>query len=44
MTSVALLELLFEHVWHATPEFVAGDAELSDVASVRATRRTMRGS
>jgi len=33
MTSVALLELLFEHVWHARPEFVAGDAELSDIAS-----------
>ncbi|HEX6052669.1 MAG TPA: menaquinone biosynthesis protein [Gemmatimonadaceae bacterium] len=33
MTSVALLELLFEHVWHARPEFVAGDAEMSDIAS-----------
>ncbi len=32
MTSVALLELLFEHVWHARPEFVLGDAELADVA------------
>ena len=32
MTSVALLELLFENVWHARPRFVAGDAELSDVA------------
>jgi chorismate dehydratase len=32
MTSVALLELLFENVWHATPEFVPGDAELTDVA------------
>lgn len=32
MTSVALLELLFENVWHARPEFVAGDAELTDVA------------
>ena len=31
MTSVALLELLFEHVWHAKPEFVAGDAEMSDI-------------
>ncbi len=31
MTSVALLELLFEHVWHARPEFVPGDAELTDV-------------
>jgi chorismate dehydratase len=27
MTSVRLLELLFEHVWHATPAFVPGDAE-----------------
>jgi len=32
MTSVALLELLFEHVWHCRPEFVLGDAELSDMA------------
>ena len=32
MTSVALLELLFEHVWHARPRFVPGDAELSDVS------------
>jgi chorismate dehydratase len=31
MTSVALLEMLFEHVWRARPEFVAGDAELRDV-------------
>jgi chorismate dehydratase len=33
MTSVALLELLFEHVWHARPEFVPGDAEMSDIAA-----------
>jgi chorismate dehydratase len=32
MTSVALLELLFRHVWRSRPAFVAGDAELSDVA------------
>ena len=32
MTSVALLELLFEHVWHCRPEFVAGDAEMDDVS------------
>ena len=32
MTSVALLELLFANVWHARPEFVPGDAELTDVA------------
>lgn len=31
MTSVALLELLFENVWHAMPRFVAGDAEVRDV-------------
>lgn len=27
MTSVHLLELLFEHVWRARPEYVPGDAE-----------------
>lgn len=32
MTSVALLELLFEHVWRCRPEFVPGDAELADMA------------
>jgi chorismate dehydratase len=31
MTSVALLELLFEHVWRARPHFVPGDAEVSDL-------------
>lgn len=31
MTSVALVELLFENVWHARPEFIAGDAEMSDI-------------
>jgi len=31
MTSVALLELLYENVWHAKPRYVAGDAEVSDV-------------
>ncbi|HYW30421.1 MAG TPA: menaquinone biosynthesis protein [Gemmatimonas sp.] len=31
MTSVALLELLFEHVWRCRPDFVLGDAELADV-------------
>ena len=31
MTSVALLELLFENVWDARPTFVPADAELSDV-------------
>jgi chorismate dehydratase len=32
MTSVALLELLFENVWHARPVFVPTDAEISDIA------------
>src|SRR5665811_1988041 len=31
MTSVALLELLFENVWDAKPAFIPADAELSDV-------------
>ena len=31
MTSVHLLELLFESVWKAKPAFVAGDAEASDL-------------
>lgn len=32
MTSVALLELLFENVWKARPTFVPADAEMVDVA------------
>jgi chorismate dehydratase len=32
MTSVALVELLFENVWDARPAFIPSDAELSDVA------------
>ncbi|HEX6533830.1 MAG TPA: menaquinone biosynthesis protein [Gemmatimonadaceae bacterium] len=32
MTSVALLRLLFAHVWHAEPSFSAGDAERADLA------------
>ena len=32
MTSVALLELLFEHVWRARPEFIPGNSELADIA------------
>ena len=32
MTSVALLQLLSEHVWRCRPEFVPGDAELADLA------------
>jgi chorismate dehydratase len=31
MTSVALLELLFENVWHARPRFIPGDAEVEDI-------------
>lgn len=31
MTSVLLLELLFEAVWKARPDFVRGDAEMADV-------------
>jgi chorismate dehydratase len=34
MTSAALLELLFEHVWQVRPEFVPGDAELSDLGGI----------
>lgn len=33
MTSAALLELLFEHVWGARPQLVPGDAELADIES-----------
>jgi chorismate dehydratase len=33
MTSVALLELLFENVWHSSPRFVPGDAEVRDVVA-----------
>ncbi|MGH7623470.1 MAG: menaquinone biosynthetic enzyme MqnA/MqnD family protein, partial [Gemmatimonadaceae bacterium] len=32
MTSVALVELLFDNVWHAKPTFVPANAELSDIA------------
>jgi chorismate dehydratase len=31
MTSVALLELLFDHVWKVKPEFVPANAEVADV-------------
>ena len=33
MTSVALLEILFENVWHSSPRFIPGDAEISDVVA-----------
>src|SRR5215218_3739308 len=32
MTSVALLELLFENVWDAKPAFVPSNSELADIA------------
>ena len=31
MTSVALLELLFNNVWHVKPQFVPANAEMADV-------------
>src|SRR3954462_15123413 len=31
MTSVALLELLFEHVWGVRPIFIPADAEIADL-------------
>jgi len=33
LTSVALLDLLFDEVWHASPKFVPGDAEIGDVGA-----------
>ena len=36
MTSVALLELLFAHVWRAEPAFAPADAELTDVRALEA--------
>jgi chorismate dehydratase len=36
MTSVALLELLFEHVWRCRPRFVPGDAELTHLRAAGA--------
>jgi chorismate dehydratase len=32
MTSVALLELLFDNVWHCKPDFAPADAETADIA------------
>ena len=32
MTSVALLDLLFEHVWRCRPDFAPADAETADIA------------
>lgn len=41
MTSVALLELLFEHVWACRPRLVPGDAELAHVADFVTDRAGM---
>jgi chorismate dehydratase len=42
MTSVALLELLFEHVWGAAPVFVASNAEMVDIAGFDAEEHDAR--
>ena len=42
MTSVALLELMFEHVWHASPAFVPSDAEIGDLARTGAEAHDAR--
>jgi len=42
MTSVALLELLFENVWDARPAFVPADAELTDIAHFGADEHDAR--
>ncbi|HUF26245.1 MAG TPA: menaquinone biosynthesis protein [Gemmatimonadaceae bacterium] len=42
MTSVALLELLFEHVWHVRPELVPGDAEPADLETLAAEHHDAR--
>ena len=42
MTSVALLELLFENVWDARPTFVPADAELTDIGSFAAEEHDAR--
>lgn len=42
MTSVALLDLLFEHVWDAKPAFVPADAELTDIAGFAAEEHDAR--
>ncbi len=36
MTSVALLHLLFRHVWRVTPQFEPGDAEAGDLRELSA--------
>jgi chorismate dehydratase len=42
MTSVALLEILFENVWHSRPEFAPTNAELSDVAGFESEEHDAR--
>jgi chorismate dehydratase len=42
MTSVALVELLFEHVWRTRPEFVRGNSELADLARFDAEEHVAR--
>lgn len=43
MTSVALLELLFTHVWQAAPDFVPGDAEPADLRALDAPAHLVIG-
>ncbi len=43
MTSVALLQLLFENVWQARPEFVRGDAEHGDDSAGECVARLVIG-
>ena len=42
MTSVALLQLMFEHVWRSNPAFVPADAEIADLARSGAERHDAR--
>jgi chorismate dehydratase len=43
LTSAALLDLLFMHVWHARPVFVPGDAEPRDLATIDADAHLVIG-
>jgi chorismate dehydratase len=43
MTSVALLEMLFAQVWHASPVFVPGDAEPPDLRAMDAPAHLVIG-
>lgn len=42
LTSVALLELLFENVWKSRPVFIPGDAEISDLVRLDADEHDAR--